>query len=161
MNAINRGILIVGFGNPLRSDDGVGWHVAQQLCRELSRADVQVVARQQLTPEIADFASRAERMLFVDAARSGKSGSLLCRKVVPADLSDSYSHELSPATVLKLAEKLYGRCPPSFLFTIAGENFETGDAMSPAVCSAIPVLLARIKQFIDSGEELAGSAEFE
>jgi hydrogenase maturation protease len=154
-------VLIVGFGNPLRSDDGVGWHVAQLLSGELSRADVQVVVRQQLTPEIADFASRAERVLFVDAARSGNAGSLQCRKVVPADLSESYSHELSPATVLKLAEKLYGRCPPSLLFTIAGENFETGDAMSPAVCSAIPILLTRLKRFIDDGVEMLGAAEAE
>jgi hydrogenase maturation protease len=145
-------VLIIGFGNPLRSDDGVGWHVAQRFYGELSRADVQVFARQQLTPEIADFVSRARRVLFVDAARKGKPGNLVCQKVVPADLPDSYSHELSPAAVLKLAEKLYGCCPPSFLFTIAGENFETGDAMSPAVCSAIPTLLARIKQFIDGGE---------
>jgi hydrogenase maturation protease len=147
-------VLIVGFGNPLRCDDGVGWHVAQRLSGELSRTDVQVVARQQLAPEIADFASRAERVLFVDAARSGKPGSLLCRKVTPADPPETYSHELSPAAVLKMAEELYGRCPPAFLLTTAGENFETGDAMSAAVCSAIPILLERIKEFIDGGEEV-------
>jgi hydrogenase maturation protease len=152
-------VLIVGFGNPLRSDDGVGWHVAQLLSGDLSRVDVQVVARQQLTPEIADFASRAERVLFVDAARTGKPGSLAYRKVVPADLPESYSHELSPASVLKLAEKLYGRCPPSFLFTIAGENFATGDVMSQAVSSAIPALLAQVRQFIDDGVEMLGAAE--
>src|SRR5208283_5436391 len=95
-------ILIVGFGNPLRSDDGVGWQVAERLRDELARADVQVVARQQLTPEIADLASRAERVLFVDAARSGKAGSLLCRRVAPSDLPGDYSHELSLAAVLKL-----------------------------------------------------------
>ncbi len=154
-------VLIVGFGNPLRSDDGVGWHVAQRLCGDLSRADVQVVVRQQLTPEIAEFASRAETVLFVDAARNGKPGSLVCRKVVHADLSESYSHELSPATVLKLAGKLYGHCPPSFLFTIAGENFAAGDAMSPVVCSAIPILLSRIQRFIDGGGEIADAGEIQ
>ncbi len=154
-------VLIVGFGNPLRSDDGVGWHVAQQLSGEIARSDVQVLAQQQLTPEIADFASRADRVLFVDAARNRKPGSLVCRKIVPADPPESFSHELSPASVLKLAEKLYGRWPPSFLFTIAGENFETGDTISPEVSSAIPILVARIKQFIDGGEEMLGAAEIE
>jgi hydrogenase maturation protease len=154
-------VLIVGFGNPLRSDDGVGWHAAQRLSGELLCANVQVVTRQQLTPEIADFVSRAERVLFVDAASSGKPGTLLCRKIVPADPHDSYSHELSPATVLNLAEKLYGRCPPAFLFTVAGENFETGDAMSPAVCSAFPILLERIRQFMDGSEDAVDVVDIE
>ncbi|MGB9234584.1 MAG: hydrogenase maturation protease [Terriglobales bacterium] len=149
-------VLIVGFGNPLRSDDGVGWHVAQRLSGELARADVLVLARQQLTPEIADFASRVEKVVFVDAAHSGEPGSLLCRRVVPAALPSQYSHELSPATLLTLAERLYGGCPPAYMFTIAGETFATGDAMSPTVCSAIPTLLARIKRFIDGGEEMDG-----
>jgi hydrogenase maturation protease len=146
-------VLIVGFGNPLRSDDGLGWHIAQQLSRELSRDDVQIVAAHQLAPEIAEAASRAERILFVDAAQGGAPGSLTCEQVLPAAASNRYSHELSPAAVLKLAKKLYGRCPPAHLLTIAGESFETGETMSAPVIAAIPALMARIRNLIDCDRE--------
>jgi hypothetical protein len=45
-----------------------------------------------------------------------------------------------------LAQKLYGRCPPAYLITVSGVNFETGDTMSTAVRAAIPALKAKIEQ---------------
>jgi len=146
-------VLIVGFGNPLRSDDGLGWHVAQELSRQFLGSDVQVIATQQLTPEIAEAASRAERMLFIDAARDGSPGSLICKEVAPAAQPSRHSHDLSPAIVLKLAKELYGRCPRAHLLTIAGESFETGESMSPPVAAAIPALMAQIKQLVDGDPE--------
>jgi len=140
-------VLIVGIGNPLRSDDGVGLLVAQELFRELpAHGDVRVIATQQLTPEIAEFASYVERVLFVDAADGGEPGSLICRKISPGESSGHYSHELSPVMILQLAKKLYGRCPPAYLITAAGANFDTGDTMSTAVSAAIPALKAKIEQ---------------
>jgi hydrogenase maturation protease len=144
-------VLIVGFGNPLRSDDGLGWHVALELSRKLSGSDVQVVAAHQLTPDLAEVASRAELVLFVDAACNKTPGTLNCEPIDPAASPGRYSHELSPGMVLTLANELYGRCPPAHLLTIAGESFETGETMSPSVVAAIPDLIARIKQFVDCG----------
>ena len=152
-------ILIVGFGNPSRSDDGLGWHIATRLSRELSRADVQVLARQQLTPEIAELASHAEKVLFVDAARDGEPGSLRWRRVLPAASTGSDSHGLSPSAVVRLASDLYGGCPRAFLFTVAGETFETGDAMSQTVEAVVPLLLARIEQFIAGERETGDDGE--
>ena len=143
-------VLIVGIGNPLRSDDGVGLLVAQELLRELpAHGDIQVIATQQLTPEIAEFASRAERVLFVDAARLGEPGSLACRQISPGESPGRYSHELSAVTILQLAQKLYGRCPPAYLITVAGATFDTGDKLSAAVTDVLPALGKKIQQFID------------
>jgi len=147
-------VLIVGFGNPLRSDDGLGWHIAQDFSGELARDDVQVIAAHQLAPEMAEGASHAEHILFVDAAHNGTPGSLSCEPVSPAAASNRYSHELSPAAVLKLAKELYGRCPPAHLLTITGESFETGETMSASVVAAIPALMARIRSLMDSDQEL-------
>jgi hydrogenase maturation protease len=146
-------ILIVGIGNPLRSDDGLGWHVARELLRELARGlahdDLQVVATQQLTPEISDMASRAELVLFIDAARSGNPGILKCEQITPAAPTSRHSHDLSPAGILKLAQDLYGRCPASYILTVAGESFATGDSLSAKVTATIPTLKARLWDFID------------
>ena len=142
-------VLIVGIGNPLRSDDGLGWRIAQELSLQHSGGDVQVVAAQQLTPEMAEVASRAELLLFLDATCNGSPGSLRCEEVASIGSPSRQSHELYPADILKLARELYGRCPPAWMLTIAGESFETGEAFSPAVLAAIPALWAQVKQFID------------
>jgi hydrogenase maturation protease len=142
--------LIIGFGNPLRSDDGIGWHIAQRLSRELLRDDIQVIAAQQLTPEMAEIASRAERVLFVDAAPQGQPGTVHCQLVAPSPALNNFTHELSPASVLNLAQDLYGRCPSAHLFTVAGETFGTGDTMSPAVVAVVPALVAHLISLVDS-----------
>ena len=58
-------VLIVGFGNPLRSDDGLGWHAAQELSQEVSAPEVKVIGAHQLTPELAEEASAAELVLLL------------------------------------------------------------------------------------------------
>jgi len=146
-------VLIVGFGNPLRSDDGLGWHVAQELSRTLARDDVQVIATQQLAPELAEVASHAELVMFVDAAHNGKPGNLTCEPVTPAASSNRFTHELSPGIILALAKELYGRCPAAHLLTITGESFETGETMSASVASTIPALMSRVRSLIDDGSE--------
>jgi hydrogenase maturation protease len=47
------GTLIIGYGNPLREDDGVGWQVADQLLKN-SEGSIKVLTAHQLTPELAE-----------------------------------------------------------------------------------------------------------
>jgi hydrogenase maturation protease len=116
------------------------------------------------TPSEANFSSlsglylvcpacRAERLLFVDAARDGTPGSVTRKPVAPAASPSAFFHELGPEDILKLAGELYGRCPPAHLLTIAGELFETGDTMSLSVMAAIPEAMAQIRQFVEGERE--------
>ena len=141
-------ILIIGIGNPLRCDDGIGWTLAQQLSGEFTRDDVRVLATHQLTPEIAELISRAERVLFIDAACSGDPGEVKLRKVAAATPSHRISHELSPEEVVALSEKLYGHVPAAYVLTVAGESFGTGDQLSARVRTSLPTLTAQVNQFI-------------
>ena len=45
------GVLVVGYGNALRTDDGVGWHAAERLADDPRLADATVIAVHQLTPD--------------------------------------------------------------------------------------------------------------
>ncbi|MBW7939884.1 MAG: hypothetical protein H3C63_14095, partial [Candidatus Omnitrophica bacterium] len=48
-------VLVIGFGNPLRGDDGFGWEVAGQLERRLSQeSSVHILTPIQLAPELAE-----------------------------------------------------------------------------------------------------------
>ncbi len=141
--------LIIGIGNPLRGDDGLGWDVASKLSSELRRDDVQVLATHQLTPELSDLVSRADRVLFIDAARIGDPGALKCQQVFPVASPARHSPALSPATLLSMAERLYGCCPAAYLLTIAGDSFDTGESLSAAVSNALPALRAQLHRLID------------
>ena len=98
--------LIIGIGNPLRGDDGLGWDVAGELSSELRRDDVQVLATHQLTPELSDLVSRADLVLFIDATRSEDPGTMRCQQVLPVAPPARHSHALCPATLLSMAERL-------------------------------------------------------
>ena len=141
-------ILIIGIGNSLRSDDGVGWHVAHELSAQMSANDVDVIPLQQLMPEIAEPVSRAEKVLFVDAVEGGKPGTLRAQQIVPAVESRLDSHHLTPASVLKLALDLYNRCPQAFLLTVVGESFGPGENFSATVADALPSVRDAMERFL-------------
>ena len=44
------GVLVVGYGNPLRGDDGFGCHAAALLAADPRLEEARVLARHQLTP---------------------------------------------------------------------------------------------------------------
>jgi hydrogenase maturation protease len=76
------GTLIIGYGNPLRGDDGLGWQVAGELAKCVD-ALISAVAVQQLTPELAEPVSDADLVIFVDASCHGEPGSWRCESIRP------------------------------------------------------------------------------
>ena len=66
--------LIIGYGNPLRSDDAFGWHASRLLAQVLTGQDVDVITCHQLTPELAEQLSRCRRAVFIDADAAGQAG---------------------------------------------------------------------------------------
>jgi hydrogenase maturation protease len=145
-------VLIIGYGNPLRSDDGFGWHAAEELSSSLGAA-VEVLARQQLTPDLAETASHYPMVIFVDASREGSPGTVRCERVdgegkggqasVPG-----FSHFLTPASLLNLTAELYGVVPEAYFLTVGGECFEEGESVTPRVQAAFQPVLARIQSLI-------------
>ena len=65
--AAGRHFLIIGYGNTLRGDDGVGPRVAETVAA-LNLPGVRALVCPMLMPEIADPISRAHTVIFVDAA---------------------------------------------------------------------------------------------
>ena len=61
------GLLVIGYGNTLRGDDGVGPKVAEAV-EALQLPGVRTLVCQQLSPEHAEPISRARVVVFVDAA---------------------------------------------------------------------------------------------
>jgi hydrogenase maturation protease len=147
-------VLIIGFGNPLRCDDGLAWRVAEELSYQQLPDDVEVITQHQLTPELAFAVSRAETVLFVDAAQGGEAGEASCVPVNLGQDARSLTHDLSPAGVLNLARVLYGALPRGFVLSLMGECFEHGEALSPKVEESLPRLLQLVTAFFHAGRRV-------
>jgi hydrogenase maturation protease len=149
-------VLIIGYGNPMKSDDGLGWYVAQALSVQIVSRDVKVICCQQLTPENSEEASRAELVVFIDARQGGPPGEihheaiLLDKGRLDKGRSRSFihTHDLSPTAILQLSNELYGKAPRAFLVTVSGQQFQDGDSLSEPVSSALPNVIARVKKLI-------------
>ena len=139
-------VLIVAYGNPLRSDDGVGWVVAEELRRRLASPEVEVLRLQQLLPEVAESLSCADAVIFVDASRDGQPGDVRCQPVTPPPAKVQFTHQLSPAEVLGLAGQLYGATPQAFCVTLAGQCFAHGEELSESVAARLPHLATTVEQ---------------
>jgi hydrogenase maturation protease len=133
------GVLVVGYGNPLRSDDGIGWHAAGLLATDPRLAGARVLAHHQLVPELAADVSRASLVVLVDAAVEGHPGSLSVRPVRPRPPTPTtWSHHLDPETLAGLAETLYGFTPPIVLVSVAAGSFAEGDGLSGTLTQVLP-----------------------
>jgi hydrogenase maturation protease len=153
-------MLVIGFGNPYRGDDGVGFQAAEQFETLNRDPAVTVLARQELQPELAEVISKVDFVVFIDAATPGTSapGAVQARELeAKARDTGLFSHELTPETLLAAAQVLYGRCPAGMLVSITGENFGISSQLSPKVSAALPDVVARIRELLASakGRELA------
>jgi len=121
-------LLVIGYGNTLRSDDGVGPKVAQAVAA-LNLPEVRAVARDLLTPELAEPIARADRVVFVDAAVDAPREVRL-RPLEPAASSQIMAHAADPRVMLALARDVFGRAPKAWWLTIPVENMGIGEELS-------------------------------
>jgi hydrogenase maturation protease len=142
-------VLVAGYGNPLRGDDGVGQYIALKLSERFPQPQVECVASHQLMPEVVEAVSRAGFVLFIDADATLPAGKANERKVEPLPDAGAFTHHVTPAGLLAGARALYGVYPPALLVSVGVADFEYGESLSPAVVAALPALTARLAALIE------------
>ena len=137
------GVLVIGYGNPLRSDDGLGPAVAAHLAGDPRLAGAEIRAEHQLVPELALDASRATLLVLVDAVDGVPAGEVAVRRiddatpvVVGADVS--MTHHVGPDSLIGLARELFGAAPPVVIVSVGAASFEVGERLTSAVEAAVP-----------------------
>ena len=143
-------ILILGYGNTLRGDDGVGYEVAETVAA-WQLPQVRSLPVFQLMPELAESIAQVDRVIFVDAigVQDGGAGSLpeihvqplllfndppsqgkdvlACQKVLTGSFR---THLVTPWFLLAIAQRLYGATPAAELLTIPAIDFTLGQPLS-------------------------------
>jgi hydrogenase maturation protease len=141
--------LVIGFGNPLRGDDGIGPAVAEALANETATDRCQIIVCHQLTPDLAEPIAAAALVIFIDAAVDVSPGKIAIREVQGmAPRSSGLFHAADPAALIDLAKRLYGQAPKAFLVTIGASSLDLGYGLSAAATAALPEAIAAVRALI-------------
>ena len=115
-------ILLHGYGNPGRLDDGLGPALAEHF-EAADLPQVTVDADYQLQVEVAAAAAQHDLVVFVDAACSGAEP-FEVHAVQPGDGLTFSTHSVSPADVMGLARRLFDARCPAFIVGVRGYDFD-------------------------------------
>ncbi|MEA5572676.1 hydrogenase maturation protease [Calothrix sp. UHCC 0171] len=156
-------VVVIGYGNTLRSDDGIG----QRVANSLHLTHVKSVAVHQLTPELAETLITADLVIFVDAYISSESGEqylsnspensppdVQVHRLEPSNNKIITGHITNPESLLALTQAIYGHYPPSRLVTVPGVNFELGENLSLIGERGVAIALEKITKIIDKGANI-------
>jgi len=122
-------ILVIGYGNELRGDDGLGPLVAKAL-GTAKIPGVRVLSARQLLPEFAADLAQARLVVFVDASEVGSENGIEIRPLAVENAISWCTHHADPHTVLGLTQAIYGQTPEAWWLTALGRNFELGERLS-------------------------------
>ncbi len=135
-------VLVLGYGNALCGDDGLGQRVATLLAQEMPPALANfttIRALHQLDLTLASQLQNYSAVIFIDAQtqlyQTKVHISELERKQDPATTVTKpmgfSAHFLNPQDLLSLAENLYQTCPTAWLVAVRGYQMEIGTELSP------------------------------
>jgi hydrogenase maturation protease len=133
--------VVIGVGNPLRGDDGVGLAVAAALERRVPHG-VAIVPCEQEPSRLLDVWDGAQGAIVVDAAASGGEPGTIRRfdaseTPVPAGVFRSSTHAFGVGDAIELARAL-GRLPQHVLvYGVEGGRFAPGERLTAPVEAAV------------------------
>jgi hydrogenase maturation protease len=139
--------LVIGYGNSLRGDDGIGREVAE-IVASWNLPQVRSLSRFQLTPELAADLAEVEMVIFVDACQVAKTDTVKLYDLQPLADIQIRSHFSSPQTILNLTQTLYGKCPQAWWLVIPGVDFHFSDRLSATAKQNISLALTQIKNLV-------------
>lgn len=132
-------VVLIGYGNPLRRDDGFGWQLARRLQNELNDPDIEIIAAHQLTPELAESLSRADYAIFADASTTAEDDEPELRELAAqAAGGGQFTHHVSPQCLLSFTRTLYDAAPrKAWLLSVRAQDMGLGQELSPGVAGAL------------------------
>jgi hydrogenase maturation protease len=139
--------LVIGYGNPLRRDDGAGPALARRIA-DLRLPGVEVIEAHQLLPEHAAALSRADRALFVDASAEPGLAAPRMRELQPSAEPSLAPHASDPEALLALAAILFEHSPEARLLEIPAADLSIGEGLSTATLEACDQALERARAWL-------------
>ncbi|MDX1613041.1 MAG: hydrogenase maturation protease [Candidatus Promineifilaceae bacterium] len=137
-------ILIVGLGNPILGDDGIGWHVADAVRERVEGIEIECLALGGLS--LMERLVGYQRVIVIDAiqTKDGQIGDVyrLPLEALP-DLSAGHTtavHDTSLQTALRLGRAMGAELPDEITIVAveARRVYDFSEELTPEVEAAIP-----------------------
>jgi hydrogenase maturation protease len=148
--------LVVGLGNPILGDDGVGWRVAEAVKARLDDSAVDVICLSLGGLALMEHLAGYRRAIIVDAMTTGAApGSLHSLSASEMDeLSVQHTasvHDLSLSAALVFGRKLGLELPEDIrvIGVEAEPDFDFGETLSAPVEQAMPAAVRAVMAWLD------------
>lgn len=147
-------LIVVGIGNVLMKDDGLGVYVVQQLSKRLWPEQVDLIDAGIASFEILDVFCSADHIIVVDSMTAGgEPGTIYRVPLQELGLRDSHAvislHELHFTEAIKVVNMM-GYQPQVTVFGVEPYQVELGMELSPLIATKIPRLLELVETEIYS-----------
>ena len=163
---MNAKILVIGYGNVDRQDDGAGWHILKTLssylgCEfpedpgtliEIQTKTVDLLFIYQIFPELAETLSHYDRVCFVDAHTSEIPQEISWKVISPIYEKSPLTHHMTPNTVLSITHTIYDQVPEAILVSVQGTRFGFERELSKHTEELVHIASDKIWEWINSGE---------
>ena len=146
-------ITVLGIGNLLLKDEGVGIHVIEALKKEKLPDNVELVDGGVAGFDLLPVIEGCDKLIVVDALQMDDTAATVY-KFDPQQIDilrdENVSlHDMDFFQVLEFAKK-HKRVPLTQMFAIVPKEIDTGMELTPQVKAKIPEIVALIKQEINS-----------
>lgn len=136
-------VLILGIGNYLMGDEGLGVHVVQQLAKEDLQHDADIVDGGTAGFQLMEYLESYPHIILIDATLDGKPAGTI-KKIKPRFSSDFPSamstHEIGLKDLVE-GLVLLGKLPNIDLFVMSIEKIQPlTTSLSPEIEGALPIL---------------------
>lgn len=142
-------VLVLGYGNPGRQDDGLGPAAVAEI-EKMGLADITTEENYQLVLEDALAIAEHDLIWFIDAARIGPEPYEI-RKLKASHEVAFTSHLVKPETLLAIVEQHLGKSPEAYLLGIRGYEFEFDEGLTACakqnLLQAVEEVCQRVSRF--------------
>jgi hydrogenase maturation protease len=154
-------MLIIGYGNLDRGDDGAALHVVNRLRLRFGQPPLAeedgglvdlgrdtAVFVPQLVPELAINAASYESIVLVDAHVTEELRPVVYLRLQPQYQPPTLSHQLSPAMFAWLVQAAPGKNRAAFLVSLRGHRFEAQRGLSPATAALVEPAAEKVLELL-------------
>ena len=152
-------ILVYGYGNPGRQDDGLGNELVHQLEEWViaeGLVDISFDSNYQLNIEDADAIAQNDLVIFADASEEDIEDFCLSSVDGKGKLAFT-THAASPSYIVKLCQELFQKTPRVFLLHIKGYEWAFQEGLSSRAEENLAKALDFMKKILEYPETAEGS----
>ena len=169
-----RKLLLLGYGNPDREDDGIAWHILSALTEKLGLPppksyedefpelpQIDFAFHLQLTPEMAEDIASYPYVCFIDA-HTGNIPEPVRLSFVDSEFQRSpFTHHLTPQSLMSMCETIYGKRPEAALLSVLGHRFLFTRELSEETAVFVPQAVEMVWDWINARNILEGECHSE